>query len=453
MGLCPESAGPPIYRELVADEGLTAQTSTFTRRDVLRAVAERLPAGAPVHEIEQVADAVLARDPDQIIALGATRGRLTGLDVIRRTDGRPVAADPAEPRFTTRGLLLLEQHAASAAAARDADHAGLVPAAAVDAAIGGRGLSDEQTALVRALTGSGRGVEVVVGKAGTGKTYTLDAARQAWQTAGIRVVGVALAARAALELQHSAGIRSTTLTRLLAAAEHPRGSWLPPGGVLVVDEAGMVGTRPLARLLAHAADRQVKVVLVGDPHQLPEIDAGGLFTTLTRRLPTLELTANRRQAHRWEADALDELRDGDPATAVADRQAAQLRAELAGLPDPDTVTAAHHEHTRLDRRLDDLADTRVRHAQHHPPRHLTVLGPPPTDPTRRHLWRQAATTIEAYRLRWNITDPDRPLGGPATDPHQQRHRQLAAHRIELTFAELTRAREHDTPDRHIGLAR
>jgi hypothetical protein len=172
--------------------------------------------------------------------------------------------------------------------------------------------------MVRRLTSSGAGVDVVVGKAGTGKTYALDAARDAWQTSGIRVTGVALAARAALELEESVGIRSTTLARLLGQLDdHRDGSPLQPGSVLVVDEAGMIGTRQLARLLDHVEAQQVKVVLVGDPEQLPEIDAGGLFRALTTRLPAAELTDNRRQRHTWEQAALDELRHGNPATALA----------------------------------------------------------------------------------------------------------------------------------------
>jgi ATP-dependent exoDNAse (exonuclease V) alpha subunit len=132
------------------------------------------------------------------------------------------------------------------------------------------------------------------------------------------VSGVALAARAALELEASAGIRSATLARLLGRLDdHRWGSPLQPGSVLVVDEAGMVGTRQLARLLDHAETQSMKVVLVGDPRQLPEIDAGGLFRALTTRLPAIELTDNRRQANVWEQAAPDELRHGDPDTALA----------------------------------------------------------------------------------------------------------------------------------------
>jgi hypothetical protein len=247
--------------------------------------------------VVEIADAIVGHDPDQVLALGEARGQLRTVDVIRRSDGTVVPADADEPRFTTRGLLLTEQRAVHRATQRRDDRLAVV----ADPALPGS-LSAEQTAMVRRLTTSGAGVEVVVGRAGTGKTFALDAARQVWQDAGIPVTGVALAARAALELEESAGIPSTTLARLLAQADdHRHGSPLQPGSVLVVDEAAMVGTRQLARLLDHAQTQRMKVVLVGDPHQLPEIDAGGLFRALATRLPAVELTDNRRQTERWRS--------------------------------------------------------------------------------------------------------------------------------------------------------
>ena len=143
----------------------------------------------------------------------------------------------------------------------------------------------------------------------------LGAARESWEAAGIPVAGVALAARAALELRNGAGIPATTIDRFLLDVQRPGGE-LPAGGVLVVDEAGMVGTRMLARLMDLAADSDTKVVLVGDHYQLPEIEAGGAFAGLVNRLPSIELNDNRRQHEGWERDALDELRDGDITTAV-----------------------------------------------------------------------------------------------------------------------------------------
>jgi Ti-type conjugative transfer relaxase TraA len=309
----------PLWRTLVVEEGLTQTSSSFTRRDVLQQLAGLLSDGAPVDYIEEVADAILAHDTDLLVTLGPTRGQLTQVDVIRRADGWVVPIDVDERRYTTKGLLLTEQRAINRSLTRHNEaQLATVKAPTVEAAVRRRTLSDEQATMVRRLTRFGAGVEVVVGKAGTGKTYALDAARDAWAASGIPVTGVALAARAALELETSAGIRSTTLARLLGQLDdHRHGSPLEPGSVLVVDEAGMIGTRQLARLLDHAEQQTVKVVLVGDPRQLPEIDAGGLFRALTTRLPSIELTDNRRQTHTWEQAALDQLRHGNPDTALA----------------------------------------------------------------------------------------------------------------------------------------
>ena len=317
-----------LYETLVVEEGLTATNSSFTRREVLQQLAGQLPAGAPVTELEEAADAVIAHDPEQIVTLGASRGQLTAVDVIRRSDGRLVPVDPNERRYTTKGLLLTEQRAINRSLDRHDDQVAVVDHRALAPVLGRRTLSDEQEAMVRRLTTSGAGVEVVVGKAGTGKTYALDAAREVWEASGIEVTGVALAARAALELEESAGIRSTTLARLHRQLDdHRTGSPLKPGSVLVVDEAGMIGTRQLTRLLDHAEAQSIKVVLVGDPKQPPEIDAGGLFRALTTRLPAIELTDNRRQQLRWEQAALDELRHGNPDTALAAyRQHDRIRA-------------------------------------------------------------------------------------------------------------------------------
>ena len=138
--------------------------------------------------------------------------------------------------------------------------------------------------MVAALTTSGRPLDVVIAPAGTGKTFSLDAARDAWQRSGHHVIGTALAARAAAELEATAGIPSHTIASLLADLDHPDHGRLRANTVLVVDEAGMVGTRLLARILDHATPRNAKVVLVGDPRQLPEIDAGGLLRGLGERL-------------------------------------------------------------------------------------------------------------------------------------------------------------------------
>jgi ATP-dependent exoDNAse (exonuclease V) alpha subunit len=153
--------------------------------------------------------------------------------------------------------------------------------------------------------------------AGAGKTFALAAAREAWEASGHRVIGCSLAARAAKQLQDDAGIPASTIDRLLAGIDRHTTA-LDDTTVLVVDEAAMVGTRKLARLLAHAEAAGSKVVLVGDPCQLPEIEAGGTFRGLQQRLGASQLADNRRQTDDWERATLAELRTGDPERAIDD---------------------------------------------------------------------------------------------------------------------------------------
>jgi len=172
-------------------------------------------------------------------------------------------------------------------------------------------------------------LEVVQAAAGTGKTTALSAARLGWEAAGYRVLGSSTAARAARELADGAGIaESTTLARLLGDLEHDVHGGFAAGTVLVVDEAGMVGSRVLQRLLEVEQRDQTKVVLVGDSAQLPEIDAGGSFRGLARRLGAHELTQNRRQSADWEREALTLLRKGHAGEAL-DRYAEHGRVTVA----------------------------------------------------------------------------------------------------------------------------
>ena len=151
---------------------------------------------------------------------------------------------------------------------------------------------------------AGRRVAVVAGKAGTGKTFALGAAREAWEAAGYPVLGVAVARVPRASCEDGAGIESTSVAACW------RGPALPRSVVLVVDEAGMVGTRQLQRCSTGSSRARGKLVLVGDHRQLPELEAGGVFRGLVHRGLGVELRENRRQIERWEREALDHLRDG-----------------------------------------------------------------------------------------------------------------------------------------------
>lgn len=300
---------------LFGPDGVTAQATSFTRRDLLRAVADSLPPGCGVtaDRLEHLAGELLTF-PDVVPLLPADAG--------------------GERRYTTVELLRTEQRALGRAA-EPRPPVGLTPAELV-AAYRAHGLSLPQgEALVDLLTGD-RAVSVLVGPAGSGKTATLAAARDCWQQAGHPVMGAALAAVTAQRLQDATAIPAQSLARLLAAADRVdpatgRPAGLPPRVVVCVDEASMVGTRQLARLLdhLHAADGQA--VLVGDPAQLPEIDAGGLFAVLTRRPGAARLDGNVRQIHGWERDALHHLRTGQVDQAL-DAYLVHDRVHLAASP-------------------------------------------------------------------------------------------------------------------------
>ena len=302
LGL-PESGGRnapdhtrALAQQLLSPEGLTANSSSFDQRDVLRAIAEGHPEGISPDDALAAASRFLERP--EVVALPTDR--------------------PAGPRYSTTELIDLETRLVGRASHRRQENTAVVPHREVRAALADRPtLTNEQKQMIRSLTTSGAGVEVVIGRAGAGKTFALDATRAAWQAAGYAVIGAALAARAAAELQAGSGIPSTTVDRLLSDLDRSSPlSGLRPGTVLVVDEAGMVGTRKLARLAGHTERAGAKLVLVGDHRQLPEIAAGGAFAALAKTVPTTELTENRRQVEPWEREALAHLRSGAVEPAI-----------------------------------------------------------------------------------------------------------------------------------------
>jgi hypothetical protein len=223
-----------------------------------------------------------------------------------------------ETCWSTAELVNLEQRLMTTSVARQGRACGLVDDEVLDEVLDRRpSLSAEQVAMIEALTQHGHGMAVVSAAAGTGKTYTLDAARHARESAGYRVIGAALAARAAQELQASAAIPSTTLAKLNANLKTGE-TRIDARTVIVIDEAAMAGTRLLAPVFEVADQADAKIVLVGDPKQLSEIDAGGVFRGLTTRLGAIELLENRRQQEQWERDALEQLRSGDIDVAFAE---------------------------------------------------------------------------------------------------------------------------------------
>ncbi|WP_183754901.1 Ti-type conjugative transfer relaxase TraA [Pseudochelatococcus contaminans] len=163
------------------------------------------------------------------------------------------------------------------------------------------GLSDEQRRAIEHITGPER-IAAVVGFAGAGKSTMLAAAREAWEAEGYTVHGAALSGKAAEGLEESSGIQSRTLASWSRGWDNDRGQ-LGRGDVFVIDEAGMVGSRQLARFVGEAEARGAKIVLVGDHEQLQAIGAGAPFRAITEEIGHAELSEIRRQRVDWQREA------------------------------------------------------------------------------------------------------------------------------------------------------
>ncbi|MGP4668117.1 Ti-type conjugative transfer relaxase TraA [Agrobacterium pusense] len=172
------------------------------------------------------------------------------------------------------------------------------PSAASDPSAG---LSDEQRQAIEHITGPER-IAAVVGFAGAGKSTMLAAAREAWEAEGYQVHGAALSGKAAEGLEESSGIESRTLASWSYSWDHGR-DLIGRRDVFVIDEAGMVGSRQLARFIGEAEERGAKIVLVGDHEQLQAIGAGAPFRAIAEQIGHVELSGIRRQRHDWQRQA------------------------------------------------------------------------------------------------------------------------------------------------------
>ncbi|MEV4933980.1 Ti-type conjugative transfer relaxase TraA [Sphingobium sp. LSP13-1-1.1] len=279
----------------IALDAITHGQATFTIRDLAMFV-HRHSEGKD--QFDEVMAAVKA-SPD-LVALGK--------------NGR------GEQRFTSRSMLETEQRLERATATLNARrHYGValrqVDRALAQAAQRGRNLSAEQRGALEHVT-SPQALSNVIGYAGTGKSAMLGVAREAWEQAGYAVQGAALSGIAAENLEGGSGITARTI----ASLEHQWGQGrelLTDKSVLVIDEAGMIGTRQMERVIREAEKCGAKVVLVGDPEQLQAIEAGAAFRSVAERHGSVEITSIRRQGAEWQREATRALATGRTGEALS----------------------------------------------------------------------------------------------------------------------------------------
>ncbi len=289
-------AEPEILLRQLANE-----RSTFDEKDIARALHRYID------------------DPVDFANIRARLMASNDLVLLKRQQVDAETGNAKEPAvFTTREILRTEYDMAQSADILSKRPGLSVPEKAVAAAIRQIETQDpqnpfrldrEQADAVRHVTRSSS-IAAVAGLAGAGKSTLLAAARVAWESQGFRVIGAALAGKAAEGLEESSGIKSRTLASLELAWAGRR-DLLERGDVLVIDEAGMISSQQMARVLKVVADADAKVVLVGDAMQLQPIQAGAAFRAISDHIGFAELAGVRRQREEWARDASRMFACGD----------------------------------------------------------------------------------------------------------------------------------------------
>lgn len=294
-------------------EALSTGGSTWNRANIVSALCDvarpdrRADGERWAEVIERAVDHIIERsvelDPDHAAAPR------------RRSDGRSMWLEPTSPHITTDEILHEEELVLAWALDAQADDAR--PSTTVETA----SLDVLQADAAAAVAGDDRLV-LVIGPAGAGKTTMLRAAVDDLNADGRPVFGVAPSAKAARVLERETGVQADTLAKLLHEwhrddrPPQPRYQ-LPAGTTVLVDEAGMVSTPALARLVTLADEMRWRVALVGDPYQLQTVGRGGLFHELCSTGRAHELAKIHRFTEPWEAAASLLLRRGDPSALDA----------------------------------------------------------------------------------------------------------------------------------------
>lgn len=309
-------------------EGIDAATARRMVDRAITSLGERQSSWRPaelVRELTAVVPTTVTADSDQLtgflelLADQAAGTRCVDISrpvpkaVVLRRDGRPITEPAVDRALTTQAILDEEEQLLGWTQHRLVGDAGRTRLLSI---IRADGLSPAQAEVVAAVTGN-RGLELIVGPAGAGKTTTLAAAVSQLQAQRRSVFGVAPTAAAAEVLATETRLTSDTLDKLLTEHQSidrpPQKAYdLPSGTTVIVDEAGTAATPKLAELARLADKHNWRIILVGDPRQFSAVGRGGMFAHLIDIHGAVELDQVHRFRHHWERQASLRLRTGDP---------------------------------------------------------------------------------------------------------------------------------------------
>lgn len=276
---------------------ITKNKASFTKRDIVRGLSNHID--DPL-ELKAATDEVLKSSG--LIVLEESPKQIFTTKQIQRVE--------KAIRDQSKGLASLTSHRVKSRYIR----AAIAEQNAKLKRTAGASLSDEQEKAIRHVLAPGQ-LKAAVGYAGAGKSTMLESAKTAFEAQGYRVLGAAISGKAADSLEKSAGIESRTL----ASFEY---SWksglhnLESGDVLIIDEAGMVGSKQLLRFIEEAKGSGCKLIFVGDYEQLQPIAAGTPFKDIVHEVGASRLTEIRRQTEDWQREASYDLANLNTAEAI-----------------------------------------------------------------------------------------------------------------------------------------
>lgn len=263
---------------------LTLHHAVFTENDIARLLHKHIDST----EEFQLA-LIQVKNAKQLISLGA--------------------GEDGKERFTTCALFEIENNLQGIAEDLNRRHQHSAPSAIIDTVIKSYQLNEEQSKAIRHVL-QGSDISVIVGRAGTGKTYALRAANEAYSKAGYTVHGLALSGVAAQGLQDTANIRSRTIASFSHSIRN--GSiQLSDKDIIILDEAGMTDNFALVEVIQSVHSAKAKIVLVGDEAQLQPIGPGAPFRALLECVGFTEMQTIIRQEETWQRNATHHLATGN----------------------------------------------------------------------------------------------------------------------------------------------
>jgi conjugative relaxase-like TrwC/TraI family protein len=302
LGTLTDQQRAQLIADAIGPNGPLAKRKAFTRADVIRVIAPALY-GCAAGELDRVvAGIVQHRECVPLVGQPGARGRAWAAASVLATEQ---AIEAVGERLVGRDAGGTVGRLATGLAITDKERAL------------GRSLTDSQRHAIAHVFASGRGLDLIVGVAGSGKTTALDVLRAGYEGNGYRVLGTAISGQAARTLHDEAGVHSRTIASLVWRLEH-RQLTLDNHTVLLIDEAGMADDRAMLKLLAAVDVAGAKAIVVGDHHQLDAVEAGGGLEALVRRHgpAVYVLDENIRQRDPAERAALEQLRSGKVTDAI-----------------------------------------------------------------------------------------------------------------------------------------